>query len=102
MKLTIYSPREKRERKVATYENGYLTELDLESVPELVGYYMRYHFLSGRNEPEFADGAVKFGNRIRILARNRDESAQRLFDICSDGTVVNPNLVKVDPETGMP
>ena len=98
MKFTTYHP---KTRRVATYDGGKPDELDLDSVIEIVGYYFRYHFQSELSEPEFADGATKFGKRIRILARNKDESAQRLFDVCSDGNVVNPNLVKVNPETGL-
>lgn len=99
MRFTTYHP---ASRRAAAYEDGLPVEADVADVSELVALYMHYHFQSGLDEPEMHDGAVKFGKRIRVLARNVVESKQRLFDICADGTIVNPNEVHVSPETGMP
>ena len=70
----------------------------------IVGYYIRYHMQGEREEPEFADGSCQFGKRIRVLAKHGygDEKVPRLFDICADGSVVDPIRVEVSPETGMP
>jgi hypothetical protein len=87
---------------VAAYEEGLPVNPDSADVSELVALYMHYHFQSGLDEPEMHDGAVKFGKRIRVLARNVEESKQRLFDICADGSVVDSIRVEVDPVTGMP
>ena len=99
MIFTTYLP---AKRRVAAYEQGLPVELDTDAVIRIVGYYFRFHMVSGLDAPEFADGSCQFGKRIRVLARHSDEHAQRLFDICADGQVVNSSDVDVDPITGMP
>jgi len=98
MQSTVYLS---ARRLLASYEEGKPTGVDYDAGAMLVAYYMRFHFASGLDGPEMADGALKFGKRIRVLAMGAQEKQQRLFDICVDGSVVNPNDVNIDPETGV-
>ena len=89
-------------RSLASYDEcGKLLPVDYTAGAKLVGYYIRFHLASGLEAPERADGALKFGKRIRVLARCQHEKQQRLFDITADGRIVNPNGANIDPATGM-
>lgn len=82
---------------------------DKDLIAFLYATYMR--FLPLESAPGYYDGAGKQGERIRVGVcwgtppvdkTGMVMSNGQIYDICKDGTVVDPKQINVDMETGMP